>query len=250
MCDTNTETEKPADKGPKSKDSDGDGVDDSDDNCPNDGSSADQTDADGDGAGDLCDVCPGDGDNDAEGDGVCVGAAFNAPATAGNDNCQFMANPAQVNLDAGTGDVDGDACDADADGDLDNSLFAAQLTLNTGGPGTAGGDCSDQDPEINSLRAEDPATPGDDNCNPSDDSANATLDITLLTVTVNGGPVDPVLFAPFMRLSEPFRARSMTQGSRDVSPGPQMRGGRRATVLNSSEAAERTRRSASALVRP
>jgi N-acetylneuraminic acid mutarotase len=55
------------------------------------------------------DPCPNDGTNDADGDGICAGATFNAPKTGAGDNC-----PAHVNAAQADGDVDGrgDACDA------------------------------------------------------------------------------------------------------------------------------------------
>jgi len=64
--------------------------------------------ADGDAQCDTADPCPDDGLNDADGDGVCVGPRFNAPKTAGNDNCPSKANAPQTNTD---GDDRGDACD-------------------------------------------------------------------------------------------------------------------------------------------
>ncbi|MBO4349795.1 MAG: thrombospondin type 3 repeat-containing protein, partial [Proteobacteria bacterium] len=45
------------------KDRDGDGVNNDEDNCP-DNANADQADKDGDGFGDLCDACPDDGNNE------------------------------------------------------------------------------------------------------------------------------------------------------------------------------------------
>lgn len=60
-------------------DQDGDGVNDSCDNCPAN-ANADQTDSDGDGAGDACDACPRDRFNDADRDGVC-GDIDACPAT-------------------------------------------------------------------------------------------------------------------------------------------------------------------------
>ena len=72
-------------------DSDGDGVPDIEDNCP-DEPNTDQADADVDGVGDVC-------DDDIDGDGVLNTA----------DNCPLDANPDQTD---GDGDGDGDACDA------------------------------------------------------------------------------------------------------------------------------------------
>jgi hypothetical protein len=78
-------------------DADGDGVPDSEDNCPAD-ANADQMDRDGDGAGDACDACPNDADNDTDGDGVCGDV----------DNCPDVDNAGQED---GDGDSVGDVCD-------------------------------------------------------------------------------------------------------------------------------------------
>ncbi len=82
-------------------DTDGDGVSDSFDNCPNTPNPG-QEDADTDGIGDACDNCPTiananqlDADTDSVGD-VC-------------DNCPIVANPNQADTD---GDNIGDACDS------------------------------------------------------------------------------------------------------------------------------------------
>ena len=78
-------------------DSDGDGVPDSDDNCPlvpNPG----QAESDGDGLGDACDNCPYDPENDVDGDGICGDV----------DNCRTVYNPDQLDTDS---DGMGDACD-------------------------------------------------------------------------------------------------------------------------------------------
>ncbi|MFO0674976.1 MAG: thrombospondin type 3 repeat-containing protein [Polyangiaceae bacterium] len=96
-----------------SADKDGDGVEDSVDNCPGvfnpirpvDGDA--QADADGDGQGDVCDRCPTEGGDacatlsadDIDGDGI----------PNGTDNCPEIANAAQEDAD---GDEKGDACDA------------------------------------------------------------------------------------------------------------------------------------------
>jgi MYXO-CTERM domain-containing protein len=91
-------------------DSDGDGVDDSLDNCPA-VANAGQEDADADGLGDACDPCPADPTDDFDGDGLCADV----------DNCPAVNNPNQEDDDS---DGLGDACDDcpydpnnDSDGD-------------------------------------------------------------------------------------------------------------------------------------
>jgi hypothetical protein len=81
---------------PCSTDSDSDGINDSDDNCPNDfnpGQEDSENGGVGDGIGDVCDPCPDDADNDAvDVDGICNGPSFNPPKTGANDNCPSVAN--------------------------------------------------------------------------------------------------------------------------------------------------------------
>jgi len=78
-------------------DTDGDGITDQCDNCPNTPNPS-QFDVDGDGVGDACDPCFGNTASlDTDGDGVddCT------------DNCPYVYNPTQTDLDA---DGIGDAC--------------------------------------------------------------------------------------------------------------------------------------------
>ena len=81
-------------------DSDGDGVANDADNCPN-AFNPDQLDGDDDGVGDLCDACPGTADPEQrDGDGDGVGDLC--------DNCPEEANTGQSDFD---GDGIGNACE-------------------------------------------------------------------------------------------------------------------------------------------
>jgi len=94
---------------PVCEDSDGDGVCDADDNCPDD-SNPSQADADDDGDGDVCDNCPDVSNPDqADSDEDGVGDAC--------DNCPNSSNPGQE--------------DADGDGDVDavDALFVLQYVV-------------------------------------------------------------------------------------------------------------------------
>ena len=59
------------------------------------------SDSDGDGVPDNCDECPDDPDNDIDGDGICGDL----------DNCPYIANEDQLDTDIGGEDGVGDACD-------------------------------------------------------------------------------------------------------------------------------------------
>ena len=151
-------------------DSDGDGVPDDEDNCP-DARNADQADADGDDIGDVCDSYEGDNSTDDDDDGIansqdnCPAAANEDQADQDNDglgdacdNCPAVANPEQQDTD---GDGVGDACDncagladpdqADTDGDgigdaCDNCPQAAnpgQVDDDGDGLGNACDNCPD-----------------------------------------------------------------------------------------------------------
>lgn len=98
-----------------SQDSDGDGVPDSEDNCPNT-YNPDQADSDGDGVGDACDTGV-----DSDGDGV--------PDT--EDNCPNTYNPDQADSD---GDGIGDACESGGQPpsigiDISTYAVASMMTL-------------------------------------------------------------------------------------------------------------------------
>lgn len=92
-------------------DTDGDGIEDSEDNCPNI-ANADQADSDGDGIGDACDST---NNNDTDGDGV----------DNTEDNCPDVYNPNQSDSD---GDGIGDACD-DGGSDCNGMDFSLAITL-------------------------------------------------------------------------------------------------------------------------
>ncbi len=92
---------------PSQDDMDGDGVGDACDQCPEDPSKIElgicgcgilDIDADGDGTADCIDICPYDPDNDIDGDGICGDV----------DNCPSVSNPDQADSD---GNDIGDACD-------------------------------------------------------------------------------------------------------------------------------------------
>jgi hypothetical protein len=142
------------------RDTDGDGFDDSADNCPT-RATRDQTDTDGDGVGDACDNCgalanPAQSDVDKDGLGdlcdTCTdsdGDGFGDPGFPGNtcadDNCPYAGNFVQTDTD---GDGLGDRCDGCDDWDLDGY----------GVPGEApysclGTDCDEADPNRNLFDA-------------------------------------------------------------------------------------------------
>ncbi len=93
-------------------DSDGDGIADENDNCPNT-ANADQLDNDQDGQGNLCDATPNGPDND--GDGI----------TDSLDNCPNVANPDQLDND---GDGEGNLCDATPDGAVSCTSYTSSIS--------------------------------------------------------------------------------------------------------------------------
>ncbi len=57
------------------------------------------TDTDIDGICDSQDTCPEDAFNDADHDGICAGTGYLSPKAGDNDNCPYMANSSQEDLD-------------------------------------------------------------------------------------------------------------------------------------------------------
>ncbi|WP_226661166.1 PHB depolymerase family esterase [Microbulbifer aggregans] len=102
-CSSNT--------GEETADTDGDGIEDTLDNCPNT-ANAGQEDNDGDGIGNACDSTPDGEPLDSDGDGVNDSV----------DNCPAVANAGQEDND---GDGIGNACDSTPDGDVACTEYTA-----------------------------------------------------------------------------------------------------------------------------
>jgi len=210
-------------------DSDGDGIPDATDNCPDDPNS-DQADLNGDGLGDACDAdadgvpdatdnCPlvanadqhdtdGDGlgdacDADDDGDGICDPGLTDSSCD-GSDNCPLAFNPDQADLN---GDGLGDACDPDADGVPDATdncplIFNPdQVDLNGDGVGDACDPDADGVPDPNDncpllANADQRDTDGDglgDACDPDNDG-DSICDPGLTDSSCNGSDNCPLVF--------------------------------------------------------
>ena len=142
-------------------DSDGDGINNQDDNCPLD-FNPDQADSDGDGIGDACDDDNTDADADADAD-ADVDADADADVDADADADVDADADADVDADADA-DVDADA-DADVDADADADGVVNLCTADAGDPGllttnTLGQEIWDGDGSVLSPLTEDPERNG------------------------------------------------------------------------------------------
>jgi len=148
-------------------DSDGDGILDSLDNCP-DTANADQLDTDVDGVGDVCDICADFDDTiDTDNDGIPDGCDLTPTGDDDNDgidnavdNCIATPNPNQLDTDAdGVGDVCDTTPTGDNDGDgidnaIDNCIDIAntdQADTDNDGIGDVCDDDSDNDGILNNV---------------------------------------------------------------------------------------------------
>lgn len=146
--------------GPALEDQDGDGIEDSADNCPM-VSNPGQEDVDGDGIGDACDT---DNDDDGIEDNV--------------DNCPVFNNPGQEDSD---GDGIGDVCDTDDDNDgIDDGADNCPLISNA--------DQSDNDGDgIGDVCDDTDDSDGDDGGNNGGDGNNGNGDGEEISTAVSGG---------------------------------------------------------------
>lgn len=136
--------------GAETRDSDGDGIGDNDDNCPTTPNS-DQLDSDGDLAGNVCDAFPANASEQKDSDGDGIGDISDTDRDGdgvinSSDNCPSVYNPQQKDWDK---DGQGDACDSDDDNDghpdtLDAFPHNASEWLDTDGDGI-GNDADDDD---------------------------------------------------------------------------------------------------------
>ncbi|MBT9554828.1 MAG: choice-of-anchor L domain-containing protein, partial [Myxococcales bacterium] len=173
--------ESPDTSGPKPEiDSDGDGLLDAVDNCPNT-KNEDQADVDGDQVGDLCDA---DIDGDQAMNEIDCAPYDEKVSPGGPERC----NGVDDNCDGNTDVADSDGCvwyftDVDGDGAGTKDSGACLCASTAPNQKTISGDCDDGNPAVSPLLAE-RCNGGDDNCNllvddGCDDDADGYCDSTL-----------------------------------------------------------------------
>ena len=133
----------PASTSPETKDTDGDGILNEEDNCSFD-ANPDQEDRDGDTVGDVCDNCAymanpkqEDSDGDTTGDVCdnCTDTDFDGyadpgyPNTCAEDNCPDIFNPLQQDTYPPQGNGIGDACDCEGDFNCDGRVDGVDATI-------------------------------------------------------------------------------------------------------------------------
>ncbi|MCB9745509.1 MAG: putative metal-binding motif-containing protein [Alphaproteobacteria bacterium] len=166
-------------------DSDGDGVVNNADNCPDD-ANASQTDTDGDGVGDVCDECDGDDAlGDADGDLECADvdcddndATINSSAT---EICDGFDNDCDGNTDDEDSGVDlstGSTWYADSDGDGFGDLSTTTLACDQpSGYLSDTSDCDDSDAAIHPDALE-VCDSVDNDCDGDVDDDDASVDLS------------------------------------------------------------------------
>ncbi len=138
---------------PEPVDTDGDGVNDDEDNCP-EVDNPDQADSNGDGVGDACEHLPSDHDEDNVNDEI--------------DNCPEVANPVQEDSD---GDGIGDACDDEANNgnnavnnNVNNNAGNNSAGNNSTGNNSTGNNSAGNNNANNGAGGGDSSSSDDDGC--------------------------------------------------------------------------------------
>ncbi len=172
-------------------DSDSDGIEDSNDNCPGT-ANADQANADGDDYGDVCDNCPNTSNNSqTNSDGDTLGdACDNCPSVDNEDQANADGDSAGDTCDNCPADVNDDQADVDTDGVGDvcdncpNDANADQADSDTDGVGDACESAPPPDPDVSITSGNSPI---DENGGVSTITVTLSEAHTSQDVTVNFG---------------------------------------------------------------